>query len=186
MADSQRAVQSSTRELTQAKRGHEDYKKRATSILQAKEKLITRLQEGGVTGESPGSAHETHLEQLRVEQEAMKAELETALLQGEGLKEELQEAEEQHNQELTELIQHIRELELGLESEKMLHRVATEDLQRLKVEFEGAREEWERERGTIVALSKVCVCVFAIIQPLLSPSFTGERDRDHSSESKGI
>jgi chromosome segregation ATPase len=152
VSESQRAVQTANRGLAQANREHEEYKKRAAGILQAKEKVIASLQEGGV-GVS-GSAHKASLEQLRLEKEAVQAELETARLQGEGLRTELQEAEEQHSHEMTQLSEQVQELEKGLESEKALQRSATEDLQRVVSELEVSREQWERERGSLAALVK--------------------------------
>ena len=146
------------------------------TLLQAKEKLIAGLQAGGGDGGS-APAHEANLEQLRLEKEAVEAELVTARLQGAELREELQEAEEQHTRELEQLTHQVRghlssgrmlvagfsvciiqvhALESALTSEKTLLQSATENLQRVSAESEAAREVWERERGSLTALVKVC------------------------------
>lgn len=77
-----------------------------TLWLQTKEKLISSLQTGsdGV----PGPAQEAALEQLQLEKEAIEMELETARLQGARLREELQETEDQHNQEMEQLAEQVR------------------------------------------------------------------------------
>ena len=76
-------------------------------MWQAKEKLIAGLQAGGGDGGS-APAHEANLEQLRLEKEAVEVDLETARLQGAELREELQEAEEQHSRELEQLTNQVR------------------------------------------------------------------------------
>ena len=76
-------------------------------MCQAKEKMITSLQEGG--GGVSGPSQEASLEQLQLEKEAMRAELETARLKEAGLREELREVEEQHTQELEQLTEQVSE-----------------------------------------------------------------------------
>lgn len=103
-------------------------------VLQAKEKVIASLQEGGA-GVS-GSTHEATLEQLRLEKEAVRAELETARQQGEGLKAELQEVEEQHSQEVAQLTEQVRE------RHKHPHLLAEKGCDR----FESWRGSWSQRR----------------------------------------
>ena len=113
------------------------------------------------------------------EQEAARAELETARLQGEGLREELKEAEDCHAREVAQLTQQIRELEMGVESQRSLQRSAVEDLQRVRAELEGAREDWERERGSLATLVKVrthLVFLKCLLSLSLSLSLSQEKE----------
>lgn len=62
-----------------------------------------------------GPAQEAALEQLQLEKEAVEMELETARLQGAGLREELQEIEGQHSQEMEQLTEQVSSLHHSLQ-----------------------------------------------------------------------
>lgn len=76
--------------------------------MQTKEKLITSLQAG--SGGVSGPTQEVALEQLQLEKEAIEMELDTARLQGAGLREELQEIEDQHSREMEQLTEQVSSL----------------------------------------------------------------------------
>lgn len=73
--------------------------------MQTKEKLISSLQAG--SDGASGHAQEAAQEQFQLQKEAIEMELETARLQGVQLREELQETEEQHSQEMEQLTEQV-------------------------------------------------------------------------------
>ncbi|KAL5463617.1 hypothetical protein EMCRGX_G032531 [Ephydatia muelleri] len=140
------SLQSAQNELHLLRKEHDDYKQRATSILQVKDKLIGSLQsgEGG-----PHAPYEARLEELRLGKEHLQLQLQTSQQQVDNMKADQRDMEERHSAEVEQLLDQIRVAEESLADEQKLHDLTKSELGRVTREQEDARAVLIQERTTL-------------------------------------
>ncbi|GAA6081826.1 golgin subfamily A member 5 [Tachysurus ichikawai] len=133
-----------------AKQELQDYKNKASRILQSKEKLISSLKEGSaLEALDTGGTAEVELEELRHEKELQKEEIQKHQAQIQSLRSEIQELE---NQAVVEA-ESWREQQMELqEQNSQLSRQKQEieaELERCKQELNYMEEEHHRTKNTL-------------------------------------
>ncbi|XP_065920078.1 golgin subfamily A member 5-like isoform X2 [Dysidea avara] len=124
-------------ELETSRQQHLDYKQRATNILQAKEKLITSLQDG----QSGGGVSEALLEQNKMEKRMIEQQLSNAEQQLQQLRTELSELEGSSSAQLDHVSSQLRDSEKALNRESHQHNETRALLSHAKEELSRCNEE---------------------------------------------
>ncbi|XP_070776455.1 golgin subfamily A member 5 isoform X2 [Enoplosus armatus] len=148
--DLQQQLKSSKAAAETAKQELQDYKHKASRILQSKEKLISSLKEGSGLDTLDGSgAMALELEDLRHEKELQKEDIQKLQGQVHALRTELQDLE---NQALTEA-ETWREQQVQLEEQQALQNRAKQEVEaeveRYKQELQYLEEEHHRAKTTL-------------------------------------
>ncbi|CAJ0964059.1 unnamed protein product, partial [Mesorhabditis belari] len=131
--------------LSENKREFDEYKEKAAKILHAKEKLVESLKQGSATPDSMVIPAE--LEELRVERDMSRADLESCQLQLYNLRSEMDEQESRTREQQRELSDERRLLtEERAQWSATLH-MLNEKLECARVEHEFARAEMRRQEA---------------------------------------
>ncbi|KAI5108405.1 golgin subfamily A member 5 [Silurus meridionalis] len=133
-----------------AKQELQDYKNKASRILQSKEKLISSLKEGSaLEALDIGGAGEVELEELRHEKEIQKEEIQKLQAQIQSLRSEIQELENQAVVEAESWREQQLELqEQNLQQSRQKQEVEAE-LERCKQELHYVEDEHHRTKSTL-------------------------------------
>ncbi|KAI1895238.1 hypothetical protein AGOR_G00104250 [Albula goreensis] len=133
-----------------AKQELQDYKHKASRILQSKEKLISSLKEGsGLEALEVGGAGALELEELRHEKELQRDEIQKLQAQVQTLRAEIQDLESQAVTEAESWREQLQEVQ---EQQAALARAKQEveaELERCKQELQYMEEEQHRAKSTL-------------------------------------
>ncbi|KAF7658644.1 hypothetical protein LDENG_00009830 [Lucifuga dentata] len=148
--DLQQQLKSAKAAAENAKQELQDYKHKASRILQSKEKLISSLKEGsGLDTLDGGGAMAVELEELRHEKEMQRDEIQKLQGQVHTLRTEIQDLE---NQALTEA-ETWREQQLQVQEQQALQNRAKQEVEaeveRYKQELQYLEEEHHRAKTTL-------------------------------------
>ncbi|KAM3871439.1 golgin subfamily A member 5 [Diretmus argenteus] len=148
--DLQQQMKSAKAAAETAKQELQDYKHKASRILQSKEKLISSLKEGsGLEGLDGGTTAALELEDLRHEKEMQRDEIQKLQGQIHTLRTEIQDFE---NQALTEA-ETWREQQMEIQEQQALQNRAKQELEaeveRYKQELQYLEEEQHRAKTTL-------------------------------------
>uniref|UniRef100_A0AAY5EVI8 Golgin subfamily A member 5 n=1 Tax=Electrophorus electricus TaxID=8005 RepID=A0AAY5EVI8_ELEEL len=128
----------------------QDYKNKASRILQSKEKLISSLKEGSALELLDGGvAAGVELEELRHEKELQREEIQKQQSQIQSLRSELQEMESQALVEAEGWREQQRELQEQLSQQSRAKQELETELERCKQELNYIEEEHHRAKSTL-------------------------------------
>lgn len=147
--DVQQQLKSARSTAEYAKQELQDYKNKASRILQSKEKLINSLKEGSGLEVLEGAGASVELEELRHEKELQRDEIQKLQAQIQSLRTEIQDLE---NQALTET-ENWREQLAEVQEQQAQHIRAKQEveaeLERCKQELQYVEEEHHRTKITL-------------------------------------
>ncbi|TSV02067.1 Golgin subfamily A member 5 [Bagarius yarrelli] len=133
-----------------AKQELQDYKNKASRILQSKEKLISSLKEGSALETlDAGCTAEVELEELRHEKELQKEELQKHQAQIQSLRLEIQELENQAVVEAESWREQQLELQEQISQHSRQKQEVEAELERCKQELHYVEEEHHRTKSTL-------------------------------------
>ncbi|KHJ84853.1 hypothetical protein OESDEN_15428 [Oesophagostomum dentatum] len=134
--------------LSENKKEFDQYKEKAQKILQAKEKLVDSLkseQNVGDSADRPGHLLQAELEEMRVERDLARADLESAQLMVYNLRSEIDEMENQLREEQTKQTEQRRQY---LEEKQSWHATISllnEKVDCARIESEFQKQEMKRQ-----------------------------------------
>ncbi|RDD42966.1 Golgin subfamily A member 5 [Trichoplax sp. H2] len=117
-----------------------DYKVKATRILQSKDKVITKLQDG-IDSDDKNAFINLGLEEMRKEKDMIREELSQRQTENDELRRELQEIEQNYQDELISLRDHISSLEDSLNEEKQRRDDSEQDAVKLQMQVQYLQNE---------------------------------------------
>ncbi|KAJ8411931.1 hypothetical protein AAFF_G00155690 [Aldrovandia affinis] len=133
-----------------AKQELQDYKHKASRILQSKEKLISSLKEGsGLEALEGGMAGALELEELRHEKELQRDEIQKFQGQVQALRAEIQELESQAVTEAESWREQLQEVQEQQELQARARQEVEAELERCKQELQYMEEEQHRAKSTL-------------------------------------
>ncbi|KFD54461.1 hypothetical protein M513_04608 [Trichuris suis] len=133
--------------LESCKQEFEEYKVKATRILQAKESTITALKQD--SGEMDSPAQMVSFEELRAERDILKEELEKTVTSLNKLKADVQNSESQRMADQRASMQKLHQLEEELQSSRLNSSHYRLQLRQLEQEAKGATEEVNNLQRTL-------------------------------------
>ncbi|XP_077996427.1 golgin subfamily A member 5-like isoform X2 [Glandiceps talaboti] len=131
--------------LDSVKQELNDYKQKATRILQSKDKLINSLKEGNPSGDQ-GVLAGIELEEIQQEKEDMKEELQQSKMKIEQLRSELQDLEFQSQTDSDMAQEQIQDLESQLSDERRQHKELVTELAEKTDELKYNQQELHRQK----------------------------------------
>ncbi|XP_030627653.1 golgin subfamily A member 5 isoform X2 [Chanos chanos] len=149
--DLQQQAKSARAAADMAKQELQDYKNKATRILQSKEKLISSLKEGsGLEGlDGVGGAAGVELEELRHEKELQREEIQKLQAQVQTLRTEIQDLETQALTEAESWREQQVELQEQLAQQHRTRQELEAEVERYKQELQYVEEEHHRTKSTL-------------------------------------
>lgn len=148
-SDCHKKLQTALNELQLLKKEYEEYKTKATNILQSKEHQISALQSPESSGKH--SVLETALEEARIEKQQLLSQIHTTQQQIQYLKEQIQDTEDNHSIEMEQLLEQLKVNEDSLEEEKTRHLNTQDDLNKLQQELNEVKDDYVREKSVMAA-----------------------------------
>uniref|UniRef100_A0A5S6Q8Y4 Uncharacterized protein n=1 Tax=Trichuris muris TaxID=70415 RepID=A0A5S6Q8Y4_TRIMR len=133
--------------LESCKQEFEEYKVKATRILQAKENTIATLKQA--SGEVDSSAQAASFEELRTERDILKDELQKMAISVNKLKEDVQASESQRMADQRASMQQLHQLEEELQASRLSSSHYRLQLRELEQEAKGATEEVNNLQRTL-------------------------------------
>ncbi|KAM4690016.1 golgin subfamily A member 5 [Rhinophrynus dorsalis] len=148
--DLQQQLKSAKSAAENVKQEMNDYKQKATRILQSKEKLINSLKEGsGIEGLDSHVVSSMELEEMRHERDMQREEIQKLMGQIQQLKGELQEVEAQQVNEAEASREQIHDLQEQIADQRRAKQELDAELERQKQEFQYTQEELYRTKTTL-------------------------------------
>ncbi|XP_036431078.1 golgin subfamily A member 5 [Colossoma macropomum] len=150
MEELQQQAKSARAAADYAKQELQDYKNKASRILQSKEKLISSLKESsGLEVLDGGGAAGVELEELRHEKELQKEEIQKLQAQIQTLRLEIQELESQAMVEAESWREQQQEVQEQLAQQSRAKQEVQAELERCKQELQYVEEEHHRTKSTL-------------------------------------
>ncbi|XP_076841934.1 golgin subfamily A member 5 [Brachyhypopomus gauderio] len=146
----QQQVKSSRTAADYARQELQDYKNKASRILQSKEKLISSLKEGSALELLDGGvAAEAELEELRHEKELQREEIQKQQSQIQSLRSEMQDLENQALVEAEGWREQLRDAQEQLAQQGRAKQEVDTELERCRQELHYMEEEHHRAKSTL-------------------------------------